>query len=117
MQFTFLGTGCPVVSLERYGPAHLVQHQGVSVLVDCGSGVTQRLLAASGAICAVSAGWSRLWQALRPISSRPEIDAMRRLSMGIHLGQRRLFDRLQSVLTPMVAVAEACGSFSTRAGP
>lgn len=46
MQFTFLGTGCPVVSLERYGPAHLVQHQGVSVLVDCGSGVTQRLLAA-----------------------------------------------------------------------
>ena len=46
MQFTFLGTGCPVVSLERYGPAHLVQHQGVSLLVDCGSGVTQRLLAA-----------------------------------------------------------------------
>ena len=46
MQFTFLGTGCPVVSLERYGPAHLVQHGGRSVLVDCGSGVTQRLLAA-----------------------------------------------------------------------
>lgn len=46
MQLTLLGTGCPVVSLERYGPAQLVQHQGVSVLVDCGSGVTQRLLAA-----------------------------------------------------------------------
>ncbi len=46
MQFIFLGTGCPVVSLERFGPAHLVQHQGRSLLVDCGSGVTQRLLAA-----------------------------------------------------------------------
>ncbi|WP_193367589.1 MBL fold metallo-hydrolase [Pelagibius marinus] len=46
MEIVFLGTGCPVVSTERYGPAQLVLGQGAKVLVDCGSGVTQRLLAA-----------------------------------------------------------------------
>ena len=46
MQVTLLGTGCPVVSLDRYGPATLVEHDRRAVLVDCGSGVTQRLLAA-----------------------------------------------------------------------
>ena len=46
MRLTLLGTGCPVVSTERFGPAQLVRHDGRAVLVDCGSGVTQRLLAA-----------------------------------------------------------------------
>ena len=46
MEFVFLGTGCPVVSTERYGPAQLVRSGETDVLVDCGSGVTQRLLAA-----------------------------------------------------------------------
>ena len=46
MEITLLGTGCPVVHTERYGPAQLVRHGGHTVLVDCGSGVTQRLLAA-----------------------------------------------------------------------
>lgn len=46
MEFVFLGTGCPVVSTERYGPAQLILGEGAKVLVDCGSGVTQRLLAA-----------------------------------------------------------------------
>ncbi len=46
MFVTLLGTGCPVVSTERYGPAQLVGHGATRVLVDCGSGVTQRLLAA-----------------------------------------------------------------------
>ncbi len=50
MEIVFLGTGCPVVSTERYGPAQLVlapeSMGGAKVLVDCGSGVTQRLLAA-----------------------------------------------------------------------
>ena len=35
-----------MVSTERYGPAQLVRHGGVCLLVDCGSGATQRLLAA-----------------------------------------------------------------------
>ncbi len=46
MHITLLGTGCPAVHLERYGPAQLIRHGGTAVLVDCGSGVTQRLLAA-----------------------------------------------------------------------
>jgi ribonuclease Z len=46
MEIVFLGTGCPVVSTERYGPAQLILGSGARILVDCGSGVTQRLLAA-----------------------------------------------------------------------
>ncbi len=46
MEIVFLGTGCPVVSTERYGPAQLILGDEAKVLVDCGSGVTQRLVAA-----------------------------------------------------------------------
>lgn len=47
MELTLLGTGCPSVDLDRHGPANLVDGgPGSRVLVDCGSGVTQRLLAA-----------------------------------------------------------------------
>ena len=46
MELTLLGTGCPRVDADRYGPANLVRHRGLSILVDCGSGVTQRLLGA-----------------------------------------------------------------------
>ncbi len=46
MRVTLLGTGCPVVSTERFGPAQVLRHGTTAVLVDCGSGVTQRLLAA-----------------------------------------------------------------------
>ncbi len=46
MRVTLLGTGCPVVSTERFGPAQVLRHGPTAVLVDCGSGVTQRLLAA-----------------------------------------------------------------------
>lgn len=46
MELTLLGTGCPVVDTARFGPAQVVRHGGRAVLVDCGSGVTQRLVAA-----------------------------------------------------------------------
>jgi len=46
LAFTFLGTGAPPASLRRGGPAHLVEAGGIKVLVDCGSGVSQRLIAA-----------------------------------------------------------------------
>lgn len=49
MDVTLLGTGCPQVSTERYGPANLVRHDGAAFLVDCGSGTTQRLLGAGSA--------------------------------------------------------------------
>jgi ribonuclease Z len=44
MKLTLLGTGCPQVDCGRYGPANLVRCGENSFLVDCGSGVTQRLL-------------------------------------------------------------------------
>ncbi len=46
MRVTLLGTGCPQVSTDRYGPASLLRCSDRHYLVDCGSGVTQRLLAA-----------------------------------------------------------------------
>jgi len=46
MNFTFLGTGCPVPSPLRAGPAHLVAAEDALILIDCGSGVSQRLVSA-----------------------------------------------------------------------
>ena len=46
MNVTLLGTGCPAVDTVRYGPAQIICHDDQVVLVDCGSGVSQRLLAA-----------------------------------------------------------------------
>jgi len=46
MRVTLLGTGCPVAHVERYGPAQVIRHDDTAILVDCGSGVTQRLVAA-----------------------------------------------------------------------
>ena len=43
MQLRLLGTGCPSVDYKRFGPANLVSTSQSSILVDCGSGVTQRL--------------------------------------------------------------------------
>ena len=43
MQLILLGTGCPSVDYKRFGPANLVSTSHSSILVDCGSGVTQRL--------------------------------------------------------------------------
>jgi ribonuclease Z len=55
MKLTLLGTGCPQVDCERYGPANLVRCGGQSFLVDCGSGVTQRLLGAGSSGAAIDA--------------------------------------------------------------
>jgi ribonuclease Z len=49
MRITLLGTGCPQCDPDRTGPANLVRAGGMSFLVDCGSGVTQRLIAAESA--------------------------------------------------------------------
>lgn len=43
MHLTLLGTGCPAVHAQRYGPAQIVRHGDTKLLVDCGSGVTQRM--------------------------------------------------------------------------
>ena len=46
MEITLLGTGCPVASPDRRGAATLARAPGAAVLIDCGSGATQRLLEA-----------------------------------------------------------------------
>jgi ribonuclease Z len=46
MEFVLLGTGCPQCDPLRMGPANLVRHADRAVLIDCGSGVTQRLVEA-----------------------------------------------------------------------
>ena len=46
MQLTLLGTGCPSVHPKRFGPANLVTTKKAKILIDCGSGVTQRLIEA-----------------------------------------------------------------------
>ncbi|MCR9221736.1 MAG: MBL fold metallo-hydrolase [Alphaproteobacteria bacterium] len=46
MEAVLLGTGCPQCHPRRFGPANLVRTADSAVLVDCGSGVTQRLVAA-----------------------------------------------------------------------
>ena len=43
MELTLLGTGCPKVDYKRFGPANLISSKKTKILVDCGSGITQRL--------------------------------------------------------------------------
>ena len=43
MELTLLGTGCPSVDYKRFGSANIVSTRHAKILVDCGSGVTQRL--------------------------------------------------------------------------
>ena len=43
MLLTLLGTGCPKVDHKRFGPSNLISSKKSKILVDCGSGVTQRL--------------------------------------------------------------------------
>ena len=43
MELILLGTGCPKVDHKRFGPANLISTKMTNILVDCGSGITQRL--------------------------------------------------------------------------
>jgi len=43
MKLTLLGTGCPSVDYNRCGSSNLISTKKTNILVDCGSGVTQRL--------------------------------------------------------------------------
>ena len=43
MELTLLGTGCPKVDFKRFGPSNLISTNNTKVLIDCGSGITQRL--------------------------------------------------------------------------
>ena len=43
MELVLLGTGCPKVDHKRFGPSNLISTKKTKVLIDCGSGLTQRL--------------------------------------------------------------------------
>ena len=43
MKIILLGTGCPSVDPNRYGPSNLIYTNNTKILIDCGSGITQRL--------------------------------------------------------------------------
>jgi len=43
MKLTLLGTGCPSIDYKRCGSSNLVSTKKTKILIDCGSGVTQRL--------------------------------------------------------------------------
>ena len=43
MKLTLLGTGCPSIDYKRCGSSNLISTKSTKILVDCGSGVTQRL--------------------------------------------------------------------------
>jgi len=43
MKLTLLGTGCPSIDYKRCGSSNLISTRNTKILVDCGSGVTQRL--------------------------------------------------------------------------
>ena len=55
MELVLLGTGCPQCDPDRRGPASLVRHGDRQFLVDCGSGVTQRLVEAGSSGAAIDA--------------------------------------------------------------
>ena len=56
MRFTFLGTGSPVPSLRRSGPAHAVRDEaGRVLLIDCGPGVARQCVGAGIDLAAIEA--------------------------------------------------------------
>lgn len=81
MQVTLLGTGCPIADPWRYGPSALVEAGEESWLVDCGSGVTQRLLAHG------SSGAKITGLILTHLHSDHTVDFIQLLLSGWHQGR------------------------------
>jgi ribonuclease Z len=55
MELVLLGTGCPQCDPDRRGPSNLIRAGKRQFLVDCGSGVTQRLVEAGAKGAAIDA--------------------------------------------------------------
>jgi ribonuclease Z len=83
MRITLLGTGCPQVSPRRLGPASLVRAGGQTFVVDCGSGVTQRLVEAGSSGAAIDA------LLLTHLHSDHLVDLYQLIVSGWHQGRDR----------------------------
>ena len=83
MLLTLLGTGCPQVDTRRLGPSQIVRHQGGTYLVDCGSGVTQRLYAAGSSGADIDAVF------FTHLHSDPTVDLFQLIISSWHQGRDR----------------------------
>jgi ribonuclease Z len=83
MRLTLLGTGCPSVSTRRYGPAQLAERGDTRLLIDCGSGVTQRLTEAGVRVSAIDA------VLITHLHSDHIVDLWQVLVSGWHQGRQR----------------------------
>ncbi len=90
MRITLLGTGCPQVSEHRFGPASLVEAGGRRFLIDCGSGVSQRLVAAGSSGAGIDA------LLLTHLHSDHLVDLYQLIVSGWHQGR----DRPQRIFGP-----------------
>jgi ribonuclease Z len=90
MRVTLLGTGCPQVDQRRFGPASLACAGGLRFLIDCGSGVTQRLLGAGSSGAELDA------VLLTHLHSDHVIDLYQLIISGWHQGR----DRPQRIFGP-----------------
>jgi ribonuclease Z len=99
MLVTLLGTGCPQCHPARLGPSSLVRAGTLSVLIDCGSGVTQRLVAAGSSGAALDA------VLLTHLHSDHVVDLYQLIVSSWHQGR----DRRQRILGPKGTRAFADG--------
>ena len=90
MEFTLLGTGCPNCDPQRLGPSNLVRHGSHAFLVDCGSGVTQRLVQAG------TPGRDLEALLLTHLHSDHTVDLLQLIMSSWHQGR----DRPQRILGP-----------------
>lgn len=129
MQVTLLGTGCPSVDLNRHGPATLVQAGDSALLVDCGAGVSHRLVEAGTPGARVDAlllthlhsdhivdlfqliisswhqGREQGWRIFGPSGTRRYVDGLMRLWQP-ELEQRIAHERRPSTAALKVSVEE-----------
>jgi ribonuclease Z len=105
-EIQLLGTGCPQCDPDRRGPSNLVRVQDRNFLVDCGSGVTQRLVEAGTPGKSIDALF------LTHLHSDHLVDFYQWVISSWHQGR----DRPQRVIGPLGTRAFVTGTMDLWAG-